>query len=135
MRRRESRSGKDDPLFSPCASRIADSEIQQPCTNCVAFSIECKIPTPKRKKTQSGKQKDSDRYGSRGPRKPLLEATLLTRTVTEAMQSKDNPLEMTPQAELEARAHSIPPMAHLLPRSLKHSIDREKATRGHMLNS
>ena len=34
-----------------------------PCTNCVAFSIECKIPTPKRKKTQiagTGK-KDSDR--------------------------------------------------------------------------
>ncbi|KAF2864530.1 hypothetical protein K470DRAFT_254163 [Piedraia hortae CBS 480.64] len=30
-----------------------------PCTNCVAFSIECKIPTPKRKKT-SGK-KESDR--------------------------------------------------------------------------
>ncbi|RAL66610.1 hypothetical protein DID88_006300 [Monilinia fructigena] len=32
-----------------------------PCTNCVAFSIECKIPTPKRKKT-NGKIKDSDRY-------------------------------------------------------------------------
>jgi hypothetical protein len=33
-----------------------------PCTNCVAFSIECKIPTPKRKKTTAGKAKDSDRY-------------------------------------------------------------------------
>lgn len=31
-----------------------------PCTNCVAFSIECKIPTPKRKKT-AGK-KDNDRW-------------------------------------------------------------------------
>ncbi|KAH8804799.1 fungal-specific transcription factor domain-containing protein [Xylogone sp. PMI_703] len=31
-----------------------------PCTNCVAFSIECKIPTPKRKKNQAGKTKDSD---------------------------------------------------------------------------
>ncbi|KAF8855248.1 hypothetical protein BDZ45DRAFT_507450 [Acephala macrosclerotiorum] len=31
-----------------------------PCTNCVAFSIECKIPTPKRKKTAAGKAKDSD---------------------------------------------------------------------------
>ncbi|EME43927.1 hypothetical protein DOTSEDRAFT_71663 [Dothistroma septosporum NZE10] len=29
-----------------------------PCTNCVAFSIECKIPTPKRKKT-SGKKEES----------------------------------------------------------------------------
>ncbi|KAK3390857.1 fungal-specific transcription factor domain-containing protein [Podospora didyma] len=25
-----------------------------PCTNCVAFSIECRIPTPKRKKVQTG---------------------------------------------------------------------------------
>ncbi|KAG9231213.1 fungal-specific transcription factor domain-containing protein [Amylocarpus encephaloides] len=31
-----------------------------PCTNCVAFSIECKIPTPKRKKTTAVKGKDSD---------------------------------------------------------------------------
>ncbi|KAI9054772.1 hypothetical protein LZ554_001920 [Drepanopeziza brunnea f. sp. 'monogermtubi'] len=31
-----------------------------PCTNCVAFSIECKIPAPKRKKTAVGKTKDSD---------------------------------------------------------------------------
>ena len=31
-----------------------------PCTNCVAFSIECKIPTPKRKKAQK-KGKESDR--------------------------------------------------------------------------
>ncbi|ORY03666.1 fungal-specific transcription factor domain-domain-containing protein [Clohesyomyces aquaticus] len=30
-----------------------------PCTNCTAFSIECRIPTPKRKKTQS-KAKDGD---------------------------------------------------------------------------
>ncbi|KAG8629726.1 hypothetical protein KVT40_001345 [Elsinoe batatas] len=30
-----------------------------PCTNCVAFNIECKIPSPKRKKT-NGKSKDSD---------------------------------------------------------------------------
>lgn len=29
-----------------------------PCTNCVAFSIECKIPTPKRKKNQT-KSKDT----------------------------------------------------------------------------
>ncbi|KAK3318558.1 fungal-specific transcription factor domain-containing protein [Apodospora peruviana] len=36
-----------------------------PCTNCVAFSIECRIPTPKRKKVQtagstSGQGRDSD---------------------------------------------------------------------------
>ncbi|THX16270.1 hypothetical protein D6D13_01926 [Aureobasidium pullulans] len=37
-----------------------------PCTNCVAFNIECKIPSPKRKKTSS-KQKDSNRYADHLP--------------------------------------------------------------------
>ncbi|KAK3380126.1 fungal-specific transcription factor domain-containing protein [Lasiosphaeria ovina] len=40
-----------------------------PCTNCVAFSIECRIPTPKRKKVPDtsvqGKDSDSER-GDRG---------------------------------------------------------------------
>ncbi|WPG99281.1 Hypothetical protein R9X50_00209400 [Acrodontium crateriforme] len=35
-----------------------------PCTNCVAFSIECKIPTPKRKKTGGKKESDSDKAES-----------------------------------------------------------------------
>ncbi|OCK76628.1 hypothetical protein K432DRAFT_462756 [Lepidopterella palustris CBS 459.81] len=36
-----------------------------PCTNCTAFSIECRIPTPKRKKTHSKtKDADSDRGDS-----------------------------------------------------------------------
>lgn len=34
-----------------------------PCTNCVAFSIECRIPTPKRKKNQA-KAKDGSGYVS-----------------------------------------------------------------------
>ncbi|MCJ1386099.1 Transcriptional activator of fatty acid utilization [Xylographa soralifera] len=38
-----------------------------PCTNCVAFSIECKIPAPKRKKTH-GKTKDSDSDRADSPR-------------------------------------------------------------------
>ncbi|KAL3441265.1 fungal-specific transcription factor domain protein [Aspergillus insuetus] len=32
-----------------------------PCTNCVAFSIECRIPTPKRKKNQT-KSKEAGEY-------------------------------------------------------------------------
>lgn len=32
-----------------------------PCTNCVAFSIECKIPVPKRKKNHASKAKEGDR--------------------------------------------------------------------------
>ncbi|KAK1729060.1 fungal-specific transcription factor domain-containing protein [Colletotrichum acutatum] len=39
-----------------------------PCTNCVAFQIECRIPTPKRKKTtNAGTNKDSDRSASASP--------------------------------------------------------------------
>ncbi|EEP77823.1 cutinase transcription factor 1 alpha [Uncinocarpus reesii 1704] len=63
-----------------------------PCTNCVAFSIECKIPTPKRKKNQKAKDGTGDenfstnpnasqREGSGGPRsKPVngMPATSLT---------------------------------------------------------
>ena len=33
-----------------------------PCTNCVAFAIECKIPVPKRKKTSNSRTKDEERY-------------------------------------------------------------------------
>src|SRR5271170_8152278 len=51
-----------------------------PCTNCVAFSIECKIPTPKRKKTQGGRARDSDRYGSL----PQMLPHKLTGAATEA---------------------------------------------------
>ncbi|RAH82884.1 cutinase transcription factor 1 alpha [Aspergillus japonicus CBS 114.51] len=40
-----------------------------PCTNCVAFSIECKIPTPKRKKNQS-KSKESEGSEERDERLP-----------------------------------------------------------------
>ncbi|KAI7470036.1 hypothetical protein KC351_g12878 [Hortaea werneckii] len=35
-----------------------------PCTNCTAFGIECKIPTPKRKKTSNKKDTDSERGDS-----------------------------------------------------------------------
>ncbi|USP77404.1 uncharacterized protein yc1106_04678 [Curvularia clavata] len=31
-----------------------------PCTNCTAFGIECRIPQPKRKKTQTARAKDGD---------------------------------------------------------------------------
>ncbi|KAL4889548.1 fungal-specific transcription factor domain-containing protein [Aspergillus ambiguus] len=39
-----------------------------PCTNCVAFSIECKIPTPKRKKNQNkSKETSGSEAGSEKP--------------------------------------------------------------------
>ncbi|KAM7185287.1 putative cutinase transcription factor 1 alpha [Naviculisporaceae sp. PSN 640] len=37
-----------------------------PCTNCVAFSIECRIPTPKRKKVQAGSVTTKDSDSERG---------------------------------------------------------------------
>ena len=48
-------------LLTPRAQVRCDAaSLGVPCTNCVAFSIECKIPTPKRKKAQK-KGKESDR--------------------------------------------------------------------------
>lgn len=51
-----------------------------PCTNCVAFQIECRIPTPKRKKTQNGsvqagRDSDSDRGDDREDRPQYAEST------------------------------------------------------------
>ncbi|POR36648.1 Cutinase transcription factor 1 alpha [Tolypocladium paradoxum] len=46
-----------------CEVRCDAASLGVPCTNCVAFQIECRIPTPKRKKAQTaGSQttKDSD---------------------------------------------------------------------------
>lgn len=33
-----------------------------PCTNCVAFQIECRIPVPKRKKGQTAGTEKEDRF-------------------------------------------------------------------------
>ncbi|KAI1207101.1 fungal-specific transcription factor domain-containing protein [Annulohypoxylon truncatum] len=44
-----------------CEVRCDAASLGVPCTNCVAFQIECKIPQPKRKKTQANATKDSDR--------------------------------------------------------------------------
>ncbi|PGH06798.1 hypothetical protein AJ79_06440 [Helicocarpus griseus UAMH5409] len=41
-----------------CEVRCDAASLGVPCTNCVAFSIECKIPTPKRKKNQTKAPKD-----------------------------------------------------------------------------
>ncbi|KAL2363346.1 Cutinase transcription factor 1 alpha [Blastomyces dermatitidis] len=69
-----------------------------PCTNCVAFSIECKIPTPKRKKNQSKVSKDgtsSDERpdtrgasgsGSKGLTKPVEGMPQTTLTDAQAAQ-------------------------------------------------
>jgi hypothetical protein len=53
----------DNACFQTCHARKVRCDAASlgvPCTNCVAFSIECKIPAPKRKKT-AGK-KETDRY-------------------------------------------------------------------------
>ncbi|RPB03737.1 hypothetical protein L873DRAFT_1826013 [Choiromyces venosus 120613-1] len=57
-----------------CEVRCDAASLGVPCTNCVAFSIECKIPTPKRKKvtgatkSRDGDDESSERQGSvQGP--------------------------------------------------------------------
>ncbi|KXT10465.1 hypothetical protein AC579_1846, partial [Pseudocercospora musae] len=49
-----------------CEVRCDAASLGVPCTNCVAFSIECKIPTPKRKKTAGKKDSDRCASGKRG---------------------------------------------------------------------
>ncbi|KAL1954427.1 hypothetical protein VTO42DRAFT_1197 [Malbranchea cinnamomea] len=53
-----------------------------PCTNCVAFQIECRIPTPKRKKNQKGKDGESQGADDKAglPTRPVdgMPATRLT---------------------------------------------------------
>ncbi|KAH3915507.1 hypothetical protein HBI56_149340 [Parastagonospora nodorum] len=60
-----------------------------PCTNCTAFSIECRIPAPKRKKTTTARARDadSDRGDSdaRSPASPSAEP----RDKTAAYNSED----------------------------------------------
>jgi hypothetical protein len=47
----------------PVQVRCDAASLGVPCTNCTAFQIECRIPTPKRKKVQTSAQtRDSDRY-------------------------------------------------------------------------
>ncbi len=48
-------------LSAPPQVRCDAASLGVPCTNCVAFSIECRIPPPKRKKAQT-RSKDSDRF-------------------------------------------------------------------------
>jgi len=52
--------GRTSSTLTLCQVRCDAASLGVPCTNCVAFSIECKIPSPKRKKNQT-KSKD-DRY-------------------------------------------------------------------------
>lgn len=52
-------------ITDPYQVRCDAASLGVPCTNCVAFNIECKIPTPKRKKTGAAKARDSDRSSKR----------------------------------------------------------------------
>ncbi|GAB0133608.1 Cutinase transcription factor 1 alpha [Epichloe bromicola] len=52
-----------------CEVRCDAASLGVPCTNCVAFQIECRIPTPKRKKSQNpssqtNRDSDSEREGT-----------------------------------------------------------------------
>ena len=51
------------PAYTTKQVRCDAASLGVPCTNCVAFQIECRIPVPKRKKGQAaGAAKDTDRF-------------------------------------------------------------------------
>ncbi|KAK8243236.1 fungal-specific transcription factor domain-containing protein [Phyllosticta capitalensis] len=58
-----------------------------PCTNCTAFAIECKIPTPKRKKT--GNKKDSD--SEQGPPQDAFQPATTKAAEAESPTTISNP--------------------------------------------
>ncbi|KAJ6161328.1 Cutinase transcription factor 1 alpha [Penicillium chermesinum] len=68
-----------------------------PCTNCVAFSIECKIPSPKRKKNSS-KSKEDARYGDSPP--PQSASSLVDAAVA---QFRPNNVEDSDQGTVPPR--------------------------------
>ncbi|KAF2433568.1 hypothetical protein EJ08DRAFT_658091 [Tothia fuscella] len=53
-----------------CEVRCDAASLGVPCTNCTAFGIECRIPSPKRKKTNSKKDGDSDHDAQNGSMSP-----------------------------------------------------------------
>ncbi|KAL1305076.1 hypothetical protein AAFC00_002010 [Neodothiora populina] len=78
-----------------CEVRCDAASLGVPCTNCVAFSIECKIPTPKRKKTGAAKAKDSD--SDRGD--------------AMSQADKQSPAAPLPQPTPRSHTHSATPVA------------------------
>lgn len=63
-----------------------------PCTNCTAFGIECRIPTPKRKKTSNKKDSDGEQT-TIVPQESALrrESTATTADSPAASTTRENP--------------------------------------------
>ncbi|KAH7178457.1 fungal-specific transcription factor domain-containing protein [Fusarium sp. MPI-SDFR-AT-0072] len=83
-----------------------------PCTNCVAFQIECRIPNPKRKKTQgSGSQtnKDSDRYENAPP--ISTRSSALTRDFLMCSDRGDATEDPSPRPVAPSSTSSLTPRA------------------------
>ncbi|CCT72396.1 related to cutinase transcription factor 1 beta [Fusarium fujikuroi IMI 58289] len=83
-----------------------------PCTNCVAFQIECRIPNPKRKKTQgSGSQtnKDSDRYENAPP--IVTRSSTLTRGFVICSDRGDANEDPSPRPVAPSSTSSLTPRA------------------------
>lgn len=57
-----SQANYNDKLTDLSQVRCDAASLGVPCTNCVAFAIECRIPTPKRKKNQQPRNKDNNGY-------------------------------------------------------------------------
>ncbi|KAJ4013898.1 Transcriptional activator of fatty acid utilization [Fusarium irregulare] len=86
-----------------------------PCTNCVAFQIECRIPNPKRKKTtgsgsQTNKDSDSDRGDGTEDPSPRPAAPPSTASLTPRAPSvyhSNNGTPPTAWTEAQARKEEV----------------------------
>ncbi|KAI0206194.1 fungal-specific transcription factor domain-containing protein [Astrocystis sublimbata] len=83
-----------------------------PCTNCVAFQIECKIPQPKRKKTQVNATKDSDSErgdvgDSQSPQPMASSSTTTFPAKPPAMYHTSEGVPSTTQTEAQVRKEEV----------------------------
>lgn len=72
-----------------CESIQTNIRTSVPCTNCTAFGIECRIPTPKRKKTASGKKEGEAYVGCN-----MLSPQTLTLHIATAMANTKTPCRL-----------------------------------------
>ncbi|KAI1876830.1 uncharacterized protein JN550_000902 [Neoarthrinium moseri] len=92
-----------------CEVRCDAASLGVPCTNCVAFQIECKIPAPKRKKPNgaSGRDSDSERGDAIEDRSPAPAGQSTTFPARPAVYHSSEGTPATTLTEAQARKEEV----------------------------
>ncbi|KAL8243756.1 hypothetical protein R6Q59_010014 [Mikania micrantha] len=73
-----------------------------PCTNCIAFSIECRIPVPKRKRANTNKARDEDKSDTEQPQQQAKPTEKHGRHLSKASATHINSADGMPSRTLTA---------------------------------